>query len=75
MEVKVPDGDSPTGTVSFVYVDEGTQVAKGEPLIEIVTDKATTDIPTPESGIVRSICVTEDESIKIGDVICQVDTE
>jgi len=72
IQVKVPDGDSKTGTVSFVYVDEGDTIEEGESLIEIVTDKATVDIPSPASGTVSGLCVTEDEPIKIGDMICNI---
>jgi len=42
---------------------EGTSVTKGEPLMEIETDKATVEIEAPESGVLRGI------TAKAGDVI------
>jgi len=47
------------GTVGKWYRKEGDTVEKGEPIAEIVSEKATYDLESPASGIVRKILVEE----------------
>jgi pyruvate dehydrogenase E2 component (dihydrolipoamide acetyltransferase) len=56
--------------VSFTYFDEGDEVEEGEDLIEMVTDKATFNVPCPQTGAVRKMLVSEDDEVKVGDAIC-----
>ncbi len=48
---------------------EGEQVAQGEPLVEIETDKVTVEIEAPASGILRWIGATAGEEVPVGQVI------
>src|SRR4029077_934937 len=45
---------------------EGERVEVDEPLLEVSTDKVDTEIPSPASGILRSIAVDEDETVAVG---------
>jgi pyruvate dehydrogenase E2 component (dihydrolipoamide acetyltransferase) len=47
------------GTVGRWYKKEGDTVDKGEPIVEILSEKATYDLEAPESGILRKILVEE----------------
>jgi|SRR5215468_5704534 len=47
----------------------GDQVAKGEPLAEVETDKADVELEASESGVLREIKVAEGESAAVGAVI------
>lgn len=58
--------------VSFIYVEEEDEVSKGEAIIELVTDKATFDVPSPINGVIDSLYVSEDDKIKPGDRICEI---
>lgn len=59
--------------VSFTYVDEGDDVAEGDDLIEMVTDKATFNVPSPKSGKIVKMLVSEDDTVKVGEPICVMD--
>ena len=47
----------------------GERIEKGETLVEIGTDKINTELPAPESGLVREILVPEGETVPIETVI------
>jgi len=66
-------GDS--AKVSFNYFDEGDSVEEGDDLIEMVTDKATFNVPCPKSGTIKAILVAEDDEVKVGDPLCILDIE
>jgi 2-oxoglutarate dehydrogenase E2 component (dihydrolipoamide succinyltransferase) len=62
-------GESITeGTIARWLKKEGDTVAADEPLFEPETDKATSDIPAPASGIVR-IAVREGQTVPVGAVV------
>jgi pyruvate dehydrogenase E2 component (dihydrolipoamide acetyltransferase) len=68
---KLPDlGEGLTeGEVSRWLVSEGAAVAEDDPLVEIQTDKATVEIPSPYAGTVLSILVAEGEVAPVGSVL------
>jgi pyruvate dehydrogenase E2 component (dihydrolipoamide acetyltransferase) len=47
------------GTVGKWYKKEGDTVEKGEPIVEIISEKATYDLEAPASGVLRKIFVGE----------------
>ena len=47
------------GTVVRWLKAEGSRVAKGEPLFEVMTDKATLEVEAPASGVLLRILVAE----------------
>lgn len=48
---------------------EGQRIEAGEPLVEIITDKAKFDYESPASGILRKIVATEKSTVPVGYVI------
>ena len=60
------------GTVNVWHKAVGDQVAEGEPLLEIGTDKVDTDIPAPVSGTLTEIRVGQDETVPVGTVIAVI---
>src|SRR5665647_2312376 len=48
---------------------EGEEVKAGEPLLEVVTDKATVDVESPYAGVLGKIFVSEGIA-PVGKVIC-----
>jgi pyruvate dehydrogenase E2 component (dihydrolipoamide acetyltransferase) len=65
---KLPDlGEGLTeGEIARWLVGEGDAVAEDQPLVEIQTDKATVDIPSPYAGTVLAIVVPEGETAPVG---------
>ncbi len=51
---------------------EGDAVAEYEPLVEIETDKVITEIPSPASGVVLKILVTENSTVHVGTVLAWI---
>src|ERR1700760_26884 len=54
------------GTVTALFVEPGATVRRDEPLLELETDKASTDVVAPRDGIVRSIDVLVGQEVEIG---------
>ncbi len=65
---KLPDlGEGLTeGEVARWLVSEGQEIAEDDPLVEIQTDKATVEIPSPYEGTVLQILVAEGEVAPVG---------
>ena len=65
---KLPDlGEGLTeGEVARWLVAEGQEVREDDPLVEISTDKATVEIPSPYEGTVLRILVAEGEIAPVG---------
>ena len=51
------------GTITRWLVKEGDAIKKDQPIVTVATDKADTDVPSPESGIVRRLLAAEGEEI------------
>jgi pyruvate dehydrogenase E2 component (dihydrolipoamide acetyltransferase) len=54
------------GEVARWLVKEGQEIAEDDPLVEIQTDKATVEIPSPYGGTVLKILVAEGEIAPVG---------
>ena len=65
---RLPDlGEGLTeGEVARWLVAEGQEIAEDDPLVEIQTDKATVEIPSPYAGTVLRIVVAEGEVAPVG---------
>lgn len=63
------------GTIAAVLVSEGDKVSVDQPLVEIETDKASTDIPSEFEGVVDEIRVKEGDEVKVNQVIMVIETE
>jgi 2-oxoglutarate dehydrogenase E2 component (dihydrolipoamide succinyltransferase) len=61
------------GSVNEWFKQVGDQVAEGEPLLEIGTDKVDTELPAPASGTLREIRVSEGETVPVGAVLAVID--
>ncbi len=57
------------GTIVAWLKEEGDEVAAGEPLFMVETDKATSDAPSPAGGILARILCEEGETVAVGRVI------
>jgi len=65
---KLPDlGEGLTeGEVARWLVAEGQEIAEDDPLVEIQTDKATVEIPSPYGGTVLQVLVAEGDVVPVG---------
>ena len=60
------------GTVNEWFKQVGDQVAEGEPLLEIGTDKVDTEVPAPISGTLTEIRVGEGETVPVATVLAVI---
>lgn len=71
VEFKIPElGENiAEATVTKVLVKPEDQVSKDQPLVELETDKATVEVPSSVSGVVKEVRIKEGEKAKVGDVV------
>jgi pyruvate dehydrogenase E2 component (dihydrolipoamide acetyltransferase) len=76
-EIKLPEisENVDSGVVIEVLVKSGDFVEKEQPIVELETEKATFEVPSPIAGKVTEINVNEDDEVKVGQVILKIDTE
>jgi pyruvate dehydrogenase E2 component (dihydrolipoamide acetyltransferase) len=70
-EFKLPDlGEGiHEGEIIKVLVSEGDEVKEDQPILEVETDKATVEIPSPFAGVVTEIRVARGDLVNVGDVL------
>lgn len=70
MDIKVPDiGDFSDVPVVSILVSVGDTVAEEDPLLELESDKATMEVPSPAAGTIKEIKVAEGDKVSEGTVI------
>ncbi|HKQ23178.1 MAG TPA: dihydrolipoyl dehydrogenase [Burkholderiales bacterium] len=70
IEVKVPDiGDFKNIPVIEVLVKSGDSINKEDALITLESDKATMEVPSPQSGVIREIKVKVGDKLSEGSVV------
>ncbi|MCI2393780.1 dihydrolipoyl dehydrogenase [Aliiroseovarius sediminis] len=75
MDVKVPDiGDFSDVPVIGILVAVGDTVEAEDPLLELESDKATMEVPSPAAGVVKEIKVSEGDTVSEGSVIMVLDS-
>src|SRR4029078_12568864 len=52
---------------------EGDEVAADEPLVEVESEKAPRECPSPGAGVLRKILKKRGETVAVGDVIAEID--
>ena len=53
----------------------GDKIEKYDPLVEVVTDKVTMEVPSPVSGVLTRIIAEEGETVPMGAPIAEVETD
>ena len=73
-DVTVPDiGDFTDVPVVTILVAVGDTVAVEDPLLELESDKATMEVPSPAAGVIKEIKVAEGDRVSMGSVIMVMD--
>jgi 2-oxoglutarate dehydrogenase E2 component (dihydrolipoamide succinyltransferase) len=61
------------GTVTKWLVREGEYVKRDQTLLQVATDKADTEIPSPADGVVTSLAVAEGTVVAKQGLLCRID--
>ncbi len=62
-----------SATVTHWHKRPGQVFAEGEPLYEIETEKTTTDIEAPASGVLLEILVEDGSDLMAGAEVCRIE--
>lgn len=75
IEVVMPQlGESVAeGTVTQWHVKAGDHVKRQQPLLEVATDKADSEVPSPSDGVIKSLAAGEGDVIPTGGLLCIID--
>ncbi|MEE2636757.1 MAG: 2-oxo acid dehydrogenase subunit E2 [Acidobacteriota bacterium] len=76
IEVKLPElGEGiDEADVVRVLVAVGDTVTADQALLEVETDKATVEVPSPAAGVVRTVAVEAGTTIAVGELIVSLET-
>ena len=74
-DIIVPSlGESVTeAIVAKWHKQVGEAITKDEPIVELESDKVSMDVPSPETGVLKSIAVDVDGTVEIGGVLGSID--
>lgn len=74
-EIKVPElAESITeGTIAEWLVKKGDKVEKGDPVLELETDKVNVEVNSDYEGVLAEIVQEEGADVEVGDVIAKID--
>ncbi|MBA3822647.1 MAG: 2-oxo acid dehydrogenase subunit E2 [Ktedonobacterales bacterium] len=61
------------GTIGSWLKKEGETIRRDESLVEIITDKITTELPSPVGGTLARILVQPDQTVKVGTPIAEIE--
>ena len=62
-----------SGQVIEVFVSPGDKVSLEQPLLEVETDKAAVEIPSPADGTIVDVCVSAGDTVEISQVLVRMD--
>jgi 2-oxoglutarate dehydrogenase E2 component (dihydrolipoamide succinyltransferase) len=77
-DVNLPELGEDAGkeaTISFWYVEKGGSIEKDQDLVEMVTDKATFNVPSPASGVLVEIKALEGDKVQVGQLMAVIEGE
>src|SRR6266571_7597398 len=73
-ELKLPDiGEGiAEGEIVRWLVKPGERVDEGQPLVEVMTDKASVEIPAPRSGVIAALLAEAGQVVPVGTAIVSI---
>ncbi len=60
-------------TITYWHRDVGDSIKEGEDLVELATDKATFNLPSPVSGILKEVKASDGEEVRVGQIIAKIE--
>ncbi|MEN3793244.1 2-oxoglutarate dehydrogenase complex dihydrolipoyllysine-residue succinyltransferase [Fulvimarina sp. MAC3] len=74
-DVNVPSaGESVSeATVGTIFKKVGDSVSMDEALLELETDKAAQEVPSPVAGVIRELAVSEGDEVKVGALLMKIE--
>ena len=63
------------GVITKWMINEGENIQEGQSLAEVETDKVTTEIPSPRTGVVKELKAKKGDKIDVGQVFITIEIE
>ena len=63
------------GTIAKWLKHPGDTIKQYEPLVEVVTDKVTMEVPSPIEGTISKFLAEEGETVAVGSPILEIDVQ
>ncbi|MBL7129881.1 MAG: hypothetical protein ISS45_00505 [Candidatus Omnitrophica bacterium] len=60
-------------TVSYWLLEVGKEVKEGDDLVEMATDKAVFNVPSPTSGTLKEIVAQDGVEVKVGETLAIIE--
>lgn len=61
-------------TASLWLVEQGKRVTEGDRLLEVLADGVTVDLPSPVTGLLVKLLVSEDDRLSVGQPLAVLET-
>ena len=78
VKIKMPDLSTAEGaeiTITHWLVEPGDSVQRGDPLVEVETDKATLEVESIVAGVVKATVAGQLDVVSVGDIIATIEVE
>ncbi|MDD5128536.1 MAG: hypothetical protein PHO40_02655 [Candidatus Omnitrophica bacterium] len=62
-------------TVSYWFVKDGEKIKEKDDLVELATDKATFNLPSPCTGVISEIMYREGTDVEVGQILAVINEE
>ncbi|WP_163971396.1 2-oxoglutarate dehydrogenase complex dihydrolipoyllysine-residue succinyltransferase [Oceanobacillus halotolerans] len=74
-EIRIPElAESITeGTIAEWLVKKGDKIEKGDPVVELETDKVNVEVNADDAGVLVEVLREEGDDVEVGDVIAKID--
>jgi 2-oxoglutarate dehydrogenase E2 component (dihydrolipoamide succinyltransferase) len=74
-EIKIPElaESIMEGTIAEWLVNKGDKVEKGDPVVELETDKVNVEVHSEYTGVIVEILSEEGDDVEVGDIIAKLD--
>ncbi|MBS1261502.1 MAG: Dihydrolipoyllysine-residue acetyltransferase component of pyruvate dehydrogenase complex [Calditrichaeota bacterium] len=76
-DVRIPEisENVESGEVAKVLVSVGDSVQQDQGLLELETEKAVVELPSPAAGVVKEILVGDGDTVSVGDLVIKLETD
>lgn len=74
MQITTPDIGVDKATVAEILVKVGDSIAENDSLVLLESDKASVEVPSTSTGVVKSILIKEGDSVTEGTVLLELET-
>lgn len=77
LDITLPEISENVDEAEIIHflVKKGDQVDKDQAIVELESEKAAFEVPSPEAGTISELVASEGDTVKVGDVLARLDTE